>query len=68
MFAKLSNLQFNSLPYLGVQELTRSGLNGVSGEGLLKDKSAFFEPYKSPTSKRRKLFAKLPVFLAKRVC
>ena len=30
------------------------------GEGLLKDKFAFFEAYKSPTPKRRKLLAKRP--------
>ena len=30
------------------------------GEGLLKDKFAFFEAYKSPTPERRKLLAKRP--------
>ena len=30
------------------------------GEGLLKDKFAFCEAYKSPTPKRRKLLAKRP--------
>ena len=30
------------------------------GEGLLKDKFTFFEAYKSPTPKRRKLLAKFP--------
>ena len=42
-----------------MQKLTRSGLNGVSEE-LLKDKFAFFEAYKSPIPKRRKLLAKRP--------
>ena len=40
---------------MGVQKLTRSGLNGASEEGLLKDKFAFFEAYKSPIPKRRAL-------------
>ena len=30
------------------------------GEGLLRDRFAFFEAYKSPTPKRRKLLAKRP--------
>ena len=30
------------------------------GDGLLKDKFAFFEAYKSPIPKRRKLLAKHP--------
>ena len=30
------------------------------GEGLLKDKFAFFEAYKSPIPERRKLLAKRP--------
>ena len=35
---------------MGVQKLTWSSLNGgVSEEGLLKDKFAFFEAYKSPS-------------------
>ena len=36
------------------------------GEGLLKDKFAFFEASKSPTPKRRKLLAKRPFLQAKR--
>ena len=36
------------------------------GEGLLKDKFAFFEAYESPTPKRRKLLAKRPFLQAKR--
>ena len=31
------------------------------GEGLLKDKFAFFEAYKNPIPKRRKLLAKRPL-------
>ena len=36
------------------------------GEGLLKDKFAFFEASKNPTPKRRKLLAKRPFLRAKR--
>ena len=36
------------------------------GEGLLKDKFAFFEAYKNPIPKRRKLLAKCPFFEGKR--
>ena len=35
------------------------------GEGLLKDNLAFFEAYKSPMPKRRKLLAKRP-FISKK--
>ena len=52
---------------LGVQKLTRSGLNGGFGEGLLKDKFAFFEAYESPIPEMRKLLAKCPFLQAKRV-
>ena len=36
------------------------------GEGLLKDKIGFFEAYKSPRPKRRKLLAKRPIFISKK--
>ena len=36
------------------------------GEGLLKDKFALIEAYKSPISKRRKLLAKRPFFISKK--
>ena len=36
------------------------------GEGLLKDKFAFFEAYKNPIPKRRRLLAKRPFLSAKR--
>ena len=35
------------------------------GKGLLKDKFAFFEAYKNPIPKRRKLLAKRPLLQAK---
>ena len=38
------------------------------GEGLLKDKFAFFEAYKSPILKRRNLLAKRPFLKAKGPC
>ena len=53
---------------LAVQKLTRSGLNGVFGEGLLKDKVAFFEASKNPIPKRRKLLAKRPFYKQKGPC
>ena len=46
-----------SLNLLGVQKLTRSGLNGF-WRGSFEDKFAFFEAYKSPIPKRSKLLAK----------
>ena len=52
---------------LGVQELTRSRCKWGFGEGLLKDKFAFFETYKNPTPKRRKLLAKRPFLKLDRV-
>ena len=36
------------------------------GEGLLKDKFAFFEAYKSPIPNRRKLLANHPFFYQQR--
>ena len=46
--------------FLGVQKLTQSVFKWGFGEGLLKDKFVFFEAYKSPIPKRRKLLAKRP--------
>ena len=45
---------------LGVQKLTRPGLNGVSKRDVWKDKFAFFEAYKNPIPKWRNLLAKRP--------
>ena len=36
------------------------------GEGLLKDKFAFFEACKGPIPKRRKLLVKTPIFISKK--
>ena len=38
------------------------------GEGLLKDKFAFFKAYKNPIPKRRKLLAKRPFYKQKGRC
>ena len=43
-----------------MHKLTRSGLNGGLGEGLSKDKFAFFEAYKSPIPERGKTACKMP--------
>ena len=45
---------------LRVPKLSRSGFKWGFAEGLWKDKFAFFEAYKNPTPKRRKLLAKRP--------
>ena len=47
-----------------VQKLTQSGLNGVFGEGRLKDEFSFFEAYKNPITRARTLLAKRP-FISK---
>ena len=49
---------------LGVQKLTRSGLNGSSEEGLLKDEFAFFAAYKSPIPQSQFYLAKLSRYFA----
>ena len=48
------------------KKLTRSGFKWGFGEGLLKDKFAFFEVYRNPIPKRRRLPAKRPFLKAKR--
>ena len=43
-----------------MQKLTRSGLNGFR-RGTFERQFAFFEAYKDPIPKRRKLLAKTPI-------
>ena len=51
---------------LGVQKLTRSGLNEVSERDVWKTNWPFFEASQNPIPKRRKLLAKRPFLEAKR--
>ena len=46
--------------FIGSAKTNPVRFNWGFGEGLLKDKFAFFEAYKSPIPKRKKLLAKRP--------
>ena len=55
-----------SPPFLGSAKTDPVRFKWGFGEGLLKDKFAFFEASKRPILKRRKLLAKRPFFQAKK--